>query len=94
MASRKAVVVLLMVYAAAMLTSQIAAFVPTFTWTELQRMQLLRRAQMGVRMTARQLEKYQAALEGLPREAMSLDPFGKHVRVVSLWLKPGRPPCH
>ncbi|XP_006860620.1 PREDICTED: promotilin [Chrysochloris asiatica] len=107
MVSRKTVVTLLVVHVAAMLASQTEAFVPIFTYSELQRMQERERnkaqkkslsvqqrseeaaslgptelteeeestiikltapVEIGMRMNSRQLEKYQAALEGLLRE--------------------------
>ncbi|NP_001103526.1 promotilin [Rattus norvegicus] len=48
MVSCKAVVILLEVYAAAMLTSQIEAFLTIFVHGELQRLQLTAPARMGV----------------------------------------------
>ncbi|XP_060225965.1 promotilin [Meriones unguiculatus] len=85
-------IILLVAYAAAVLASQTEAFISIFTHSELQRIQLTAPAQIGARMTSRHLEKYQAAREGLLREALPLDPLGKHRRVVSLWLGPGGPP--
>nr|XP_012316977.1 promotilin [Aotus nancymaae] len=107
MVSRKAVAALLVMHAAAMLATQTEAFVPIFTYGELQRMQERERnkgqkkslsiwqrsgeegpvdptepieeeenkmikltapVETGIRMNSRQLEKYQATLEGLLRE--------------------------
>ncbi|KAB0359004.1 hypothetical protein FD754_003160 [Muntiacus muntjak] len=105
MLSRKATAVLLVVHAAAMLASQTEAFVPIFTYGEVQRMQEKERykgqkkslsvqqrseevdpgepweekqevikltapVEIGMRMNSRQLEKYQATLEGLLREVL------------------------
>ncbi|XP_070217263.1 promotilin [Bos mutus] len=108
MLSRKATAVLLAVHAAAMLASQTEAFVPIFTYGEVQRMQEKERykgqkkslsvqqrseevgpvdptepweekqevikltapVEIGMRMNSRQLEKYQATLEGLLREVL------------------------
>ncbi|XP_057556196.1 promotilin [Hippopotamus amphibius kiboko] len=109
MLSHKAVAVLLVVHAATMLTSQTEAFVPIFTYGEVQRMQEKERykgqkkslsvqqrseqvgplgpaepseeeekeiikltapVETGMRMNSRQLEKYQATLEGLLREML------------------------
>ncbi|XP_070313015.1 promotilin [Odocoileus virginianus] len=105
MLSRKATAILLVVHAAAMLASQTEAFVPIFTYGEVQRMQEKERykgqkkslsvqqrseevdpaepweekqevikltapVEIGMRMNSRQLEKYQATLEGLLREVL------------------------
>nr|XP_042092669.1 promotilin isoform X4 [Ovis aries] len=68
MLSRKATAILLVVHAAAMLASQTEGFVPIFTYGEVQRMQLTAPVEIGMRMNSRQLEKYQATLEGLLRK--------------------------
>ncbi|XP_066217544.1 promotilin [Saccopteryx leptura] len=104
MVSRKAVAALLVVHVAALLASQTEAFVPIFTYSELQKMQEKERnrgqkkslseqqrseemgplnlsepgeeeedqvvkltapVEIGIRMNSRQLEKYQAAVEGV-----------------------------
>ncbi|XP_055263215.1 promotilin [Moschus berezovskii] len=108
MLSRKATAVLLVAHAAAMLASQMEAFVPIFTYGEVQMMQdkekykgqknslsvqqrseevgpvdpvepweekqevvkLTAPVEIGLRMNSRQLEKYQATLEGLLREVL------------------------
>ncbi|XP_019841519.2 promotilin [Bos indicus] len=118
MLSRKATAVLLAVHAAAMLASQTEAFVPIFTYGEVQRMQEKERykgqkkslsvqqrseevgpvdptepweekqevikltapVEIGMRMNSRQLEKYQATLEGLLREVLPPSRNGMVVR--------------
>ncbi|XP_049726732.1 promotilin [Elephas maximus indicus] len=109
MVSQKAVAALLVVHVVAMLASQMEAFVPIFTYSEIRRMQERERnngqkkllsvqqrsekarsldpaesmqeeeskvikltapVEIGMRMDSRQLEKYQAALEGLLSEML------------------------
>ncbi|KAF4013298.1 hypothetical protein G4228_004754 [Cervus hanglu yarkandensis] len=114
MLSRKATAVLLVVHAASMLASQTEAFVPIFTYGEVQRMQEKERykgqkkslsvqqrseevdpaepweekqevikltapVEIGMRMNSRQLEKYQATLEGLLREVL---PSSRNVKLL------------